>query len=231
MDNRNHHKNQKGIWAVIPVKRFDQAKKRLSPLLNADERRQLSRVMLGDVLSAVSQSRHLSGIVVVTCNREAMEMAHAHGAEVLAEDASHGLCEAVASAGQYLKSRGCAGMISIPGDVPLVSSDDIDHVILSHGTAPAVTLVPAWDGGGTNVLVCTPADVIELHFGENSSSAHKAAADKAGLSPKAMSSPSLELDLDTPNDLYAFLERGSHTNTARYLNSIIQAPELKRGLG
>ncbi|MBT4891276.1 MAG: 2-phospho-L-lactate guanylyltransferase [Rhodospirillales bacterium] len=215
-----HSVSQQGIWAVVPVKSFDQAKKRMSSVLSADERRQLSRAMLGDVLEATSQASSLSGVLVVTCEIEAMELAKAFGASVLSETTSSGLCEAVSNAGQHLNAQGLSGMISIPGDVPLVCADEIDRVIHNHGTAPAVTLVSAWDGGGTNALVSTPADAISLHFGENSFRAHKDAAIKAGLEPTVISSPGLELDLDTPDDLVAFLERNSNTRTAKYFEEI-----------
>ncbi|MBC8240649.1 MAG: 2-phospho-L-lactate guanylyltransferase [Alphaproteobacteria bacterium] len=216
----NRTKLAQGIWAVVPVKQFDQAKKRLSPVLNADERRRLSRVMLADVLDALSKVSGIDGVLVVTCEPDAMELARTFGAEVLQEMTSCGLCEAVAMAGRYLDSRGCAGMISIPGDVPLLNVEEIERIILSHGAAPAVTVIPAWDGGGTNALLCTPADVISLHFGENSFSAHKDAVRMAGLEPMVIPSLGLALDLDVADDLPTFLERDAATRTARYLNEI-----------
>ncbi|MBT3556875.1 MAG: 2-phospho-L-lactate guanylyltransferase [Rhodospirillales bacterium] len=209
-----------GIWAVVPVKRFDLAKQRLSPVLNTRERQQLSYAMLGDVLDALSKASNIAGTLVVTCERDAMELAKTFDAEVLSETTSCGLCEAVATAGRYLDARGCAGMISIPGDVPLVCAEEIDRIIFNHGAAPAVTVIPAWDGGGTNALLCTPADVITPQFGENSFSAHKSAAIHMGLAPTVVPSLGLALDLDTPDDLPAFMEWNSDTRTARYLANI-----------
>lgn len=216
----NRNKPPHGIWAVVPVKQFDQAKKRLSSLLSATERRQLSLSMLGDVLDALSKAANIDGILVVTCERDAMELAATFGAEVLSETTSRGLCEAVATAGRYLDARGSAGMICIPGDVPLLSAEEIDRVVLGHGAAPAVTVIPAWDGGGTNALLCTPADVISPQFGNNSFSAHKDAAIQMGLEPTVVPSLGLALDLDTPDDLPAFMERNSATRTAQYLGRI-----------
>lgn len=236
----NQGNSRHGIWAVVPVKRFDRAKRRLSLVLNSDERRRLSLAMLDDVLDAVSNSSRLSGFVVVTCEREAMGLAENYRAEVLSEKSSRGLCQAVATAAEYLDARGCAGMIYIPGDVPLAGAEEIDRVIFNHRPAPAVTLVPDWDGGGTNALLCSPVDAVSPQFGENSFSAHQDATRKAHMEPTVVPAPGLELDLDTPNDLRAFLERGSNTRTARYLEEIRLAErldadrrvrELKRGLG
>ena len=49
------------IWAVIPVKEFDDAKHRLSGLLSPLERRLLAETMLTDMLDAVAGSRYLAG--------------------------------------------------------------------------------------------------------------------------------------------------------------------------
>jgi 2-phospho-L-lactate/phosphoenolpyruvate guanylyltransferase len=43
-----------GAWAVIPVKRFDQAKQRLSQVLDSTGRAALAAAMLGDVLEQLS---------------------------------------------------------------------------------------------------------------------------------------------------------------------------------
>ncbi len=232
----NNSNPQSGIWAVIPVKQFDRAKQRLSPVLDAGERCRLSRVMLEDVLDAVSKASLLDGVLVVTCERGAKELADTFAAGVLIEAASCGLCEAVKTAGCHLVAEGCSGMMVIPGDVPLISAEEIDRVVSNHGMTPAVTLVPAWDGDGTNALLFTPVDVISLHFGENSFFAHKNAALEAGLEPRVLTSLGLALDLDAPGDLATFLARHSTTRTAKYLEEIHvserfetspQTPELK----
>ncbi len=176
--------------------------------------------MLGDVLGAVSRASLIGGVLVVTCERDAMDLAETFGAEVLDEKTSTGLCKTVQAAGRYLDARGCAGMIVVPGDVPLLVTEEIDRVVSNHGAAPALTLVPSRDGRGTNALLSTPTDVISLHFGENSFSAHLDAALKAGLRPQVVPSLGLSLDLDAPHDLLAFLARHSATRTAKYLAEI-----------
>ncbi len=195
-------------------------------MLDADERRQLSHAMLEDVVDAVSKASLLGGVLVVTCERDAMDLAETFGASVLIETTSCGLCEAVKTAGCYLDAEGHSGMMVIPGDVPLISAEEIDRVVSNHGKAPAVTLVPAWDGRGTNALLSTPADVISLHFGENSFFAHKNAALEAGLEPNVITSLGLALDLDVPGDLAALLERHSATRTAKYLEEICVSERL-----
>ncbi|MBT3334424.1 MAG: NTP transferase domain-containing protein, partial [Rhodospirillaceae bacterium] len=154
-----HHS---GFWAIVPVKDFKGAKSRLATVLDAGERQQLSRVMLRDVLGAISAVPQLAGTVMVTHDPEAAEIATAFGARVFYEVENRGPTEAVMMAVRLLVAEGQTGMISIPGDVPLVNTDEISHLLDSHGSAPAVTITPAWDGGGSNAIVCTPPDAIPL---------------------------------------------------------------------
>ena len=63
------------LWVVVPVNNLEDAKQRLASVLSAGERHELCRAMLEDVLSALSQSRGLAGVMLVTRDREARAMA------------------------------------------------------------------------------------------------------------------------------------------------------------
>ena len=54
------------MWAMVPLKGFDQAKKRLASVLTVEERRALMLAMARDVLSALSRSERLTGILIVS---------------------------------------------------------------------------------------------------------------------------------------------------------------------
>jgi len=205
------------IWAVIPVKDFNQAKSRLAAILDADERRQLSRVMLRDVLAAASGATRIAGIIVVTNDPEAADLAAAVEARVLNGTANLGPTEAVSAAARLLSAEGHAGMMSIPGDVPLSTPAEIDLVLDTHDIAPAVSLVPDGDGGGSNAIVCSPPEVISLSFGEGSFSAHLDTAKQHGIEARVVRPPGLGLDVDHPEDLMAFLEVRALTLTGKYL--------------
>ena len=68
------------IWAVIPVKEFDDAKDRLSGLLSPQERRILAETMLTDMLDAVAGSRLLAGVLIVTLDPGATALGEKIGA-------------------------------------------------------------------------------------------------------------------------------------------------------
>jgi 2-phospho-L-lactate guanylyltransferase len=63
-----------------------------------------------------------------------------------------------------------------------------------------VTLIPDQHGRGTNALLLAPPSVIRPAFGEDSRTAHRAAAAAAGARWLELDGP-LALDVDTPADL------------------------------
>ncbi len=207
-----------GVWAVVPAKNFNSAKTRLGGVLQAEERSQLSRAMLQDVLSALLSSNRLAGAVVVTADSDVANVAIAAGARVFRETATHGPATAVTTAAQQLARNGQPGIIGIMADVPLVTSAEIEQLLALHGVSPAVTLVPSSDGVGTNAVVCSPPDIIELSFGGNSLATHLQTAKRHGIQAKIVNLPGLGLDLDQPDDLRIFIKRRSVTRTARYLS-------------
>jgi len=206
-----------GIWAVVPVKRFKEAKTRLDSILTNDERECLSRAMLTDVLTTLSQTPSIAGVLVVTRDPEAKMMAESTGARVLEESAEWGHNVSVMKAARLLQETGCNGLFCIPGDVPLVTVDDIEHAVNTHGDGDAVTLIPSLDGKGSNGIVCSPPDVIPFCYGENSFLVHLATAQVHGIGPKVLKLSGLGLDIDSADDLTAFIQKDSDTLTAQYL--------------
>src|SRR5262247_3439387 len=111
-------------YAIIPAKNFSGAKQRLATFLQPHERRLLARAMLSDTLTACSQARGLDGIGVVTCDRQVAEVAEALGAEVLWEPQAGGQSQAVTFAVQTCMQRGTTTLLTIPGDVLLITAAD-----------------------------------------------------------------------------------------------------------
>lgn len=206
-----------GIWAVVPVKSFDLAKQRLRGLLPPAARRELARAMLEDVLDGLARVDSLSGTVVVTADPEAARLARAYGGEVFGEEPGGGLTAAVMGAAKWLAGEGCETMLALPGDVPGVSPGEVGLLLARHVAGPGFTVVPACDGRGTNAVVMTPPNAVQLAYGENSFPRHLLAARAVGIEPVVVALPGIALDLDAPSDVAAFLRRPSQTRTWREL--------------
>lgn len=210
-----------GLIAVMPVKDFESAKQRLAPALHPDERRCLFAAMVEDVLATLSASPGLAGVLMVTRSKQAIALAERYGARVLIERANAGHTEASSFGARTLATEGALGMVQIPGDLPAITPDDIQAVLDAHPEAPAVTIAPSRDELGSNAVACSPPDLLPLRFGDDSFFPHMARAKALGIEPVIVERDGLGLDIDTPEDLKAFLSRAASgdraTRTYRYL--------------
>ncbi len=209
--------DRSSLWAVVPVKNLQHAKQRLTSVLSAGERHGLFRAMLEDVLSALSECRGLAGVVLVTRDSEAKALAARYGARVLEEEENRGHTAASGFGVRTLAAEGVPGMVQLPADIPLVTPEDIDALLRAHGSAPAVTLAPSRDERGSNAVACSPPEVLPLRFGDDSYFPHLQRARALGIEPGVVHRPGLALDVDTPDDLLAFLATPSRTRAYDYL--------------
>ena len=208
-----------GVWAVVPVKELAGAKQRLSPCLSPDERQALATVMLEDVLDAVSAVPELAGVLVITVDPAATSLAARYGARIVTEAAREGHTGAVTAGARLLVREGEAGMMTMPGDIPALTSAEIAATLAAHRAAPAFTIVPAHDDLGSNTILCSPPDAVPLRFGEDSFYPHLDAARNRGIDPLVVRQPGIGMDIDHPADLVAFLKMSppARTRTRAFL--------------
>ena len=203
------------MWVVVPVKRFVNAKTRLASLMSESERESLAQVMLNDVLLAISSSLLVSGVLIVSNEVRARYAVERLGGLFLEEEA--GLSASVEQAGKWLVKHGQRGMLIIPGDVPLVSSSEIDEIIKSHRGDKALTIAPDAAKDGTNALCVSPIQLIKFSFGKASFAKHIASAEQLNLAPTVVNLSGLALDIDNPLDLQILLSFDNETETLAYL--------------
>ena len=204
-------------WAILPVKSVESAKQRLSDALSGPERQQLFHEMLTDVLAAIADSKRLAGLAMVTRDPEIIKLGNQVGARIFKVDIDSGQSAAVSFAARSLAREGIENTISIPGDVPLVTGTEIDAVCRSIEVAPSVTIVPNFDGTGTNSLACSPPDVIPYEFGSNSFARHSDSANSAEIAFNVLNLPGLGLDIDDRDDLINLLQRDAATKAQDFL--------------
>ena len=207
------------IWAVVPFKGFERSKQRLSPAFSARERSTLAGLMLEDVLDALQRVAELDGIVLVTRDEAAAEIARERQIEVFVERETSDHSQAVLEAAHALAGRSVAGILALPADIPGVEPSEIACFVASHRAAGnSVTIAPSLDRRGSNAIAMTPAGVLPLQYGEDSFERHVSSAARLGLSLSVLDMPGLALDIDTPEDCALFLSRAcSDTRTRRFL--------------
>ena len=205
------------VWAVVPVKERDRAKERLAPLLPPRLRQYLALAMLEDVLGAAAATPGLAGIVVVTVDPAAGRLARRFGARLVVDGARDGHTGAVAAAARLLRAEGRAGMLTLPGDIPLATAAEIGSLLSAHRPAPSFTIAPSHDEGGSNAVLVSPPDAVPLRFGVDSFFPHLRAAAARGIRPTVLRLPGIALDIDNPQDLAAFARRPSATRSRALL--------------
>lgn len=205
------------MWAVVPVKGFDDPKRRLAGVLSPGERAGLTRAMMLDVLAALRAAHGLTGILVISGDDRVRALAREHGAARERETLPSDYNAAVRQAAKRLIAEGAQGLLHLPGDVPFITSREVETVLAAHRAAPAVTLVPARDGDGTNCLALSPPGLLDPAFGIGSFARHRAAALAAGIEPAVLELPGIGLDIDTPGDLVLSCQRAGAEETTRFL--------------
>jgi 2-phospho-L-lactate guanylyltransferase len=203
------------IVAVVPVKDASQAKQRLAGAFSRAQRRRLAHAMLEDVLSALAATRALASMLVVTVDRGAAGIAARYGAQVTREQADDGHTAAVAAAAARLAALG-RDMLTVPADIPLVQSEDIERLLAVREEAleragRGFIIVPARDECGSNAVICSPADAVPLRFGDNSFFPHLAQAKACGIEPVVLRLPRIALDIDAPDDVALLLADRART--------------------
>jgi 2-phospho-L-lactate guanylyltransferase len=205
------------IWAVVPVKDTATAKQRLAPALTQAQRQALALAMLEDVLAALAEAPGLARRLLVTIDPEANRLAARYGFDCIADGAEDGHTGAVTAAARRLAAEGVGAMLTLPGDIPLVTPDEIGHLIAARKPAPSFTIAPSHDEKGSNAVLLSPPDAVPLRFGDDSFFPHLAAAEARGIAPSVVHLPGIALDIDNPADLLHFAGLGSRTRAGLWL--------------
>jgi 2-phospho-L-lactate guanylyltransferase len=188
--------------AIVPVKRFAGAKRRLAGGIDDERREALVAAMLEDTLAAIAGARAIDRTIVVTGDPAAQEIVAASDAEVLPDPADEGHVVAALAGIARAEADGVDCVALLPGDCPLLEPKELDRLLTGIPTS-FVAVVPDRHGTGTNALVLSPPDAIRPAFGEGSCARHVSAAREAGVPFAVEELPSLALDLDTPADVVA----------------------------
>jgi 2-phospho-L-lactate guanylyltransferase len=200
---------------LVPVKDLRGAKQRLAPVLSQEQRTALARAMLKDVFDALARVPNRVTIAIVTGDDFAISLASRHGFDVILDTENPGETGAIEMATIEAEKRGADFTLVIPGDVPLVTAQEM-ALILNAAPCAGSVLVRAADGRGTNAILRRPAALFPCRFGNDSFLPHHAAA-RATAKPCIVLDglPGIALDVDCPEDLAQLLEGEPRTRTQR----------------
>src|SRR5262245_59876419 len=172
-NNEHHRQVMKSV--LLPVKDFRNAKQRLAPALDSTTRKGLARAMLGDVLDALSRTRAVEQVVVVSACDEVIRMAKSFGFEIIIEKSVDGHSAAVNRTVEMMAPT-CSRILAVAGDLPCLLPSEVDFVL--EAVSEPITFIPSRDWTGTNGVVFMPPARILMEYGSFSFRRHvsKAAA-------------------------------------------------------
>lgn len=189
------------VHVVVAVKGMAHGKHRLGSVLSAEDRRRLVLAMLEDVLSTLRATRGVRDISVLTHDRSLLSNGLRH-----IDDDGRGLNAAITHAASVVSRSGVQSMLILPADLPFVTPDDIE-VLLLAGESHVAVLAPDAQGSGTNALLLSPPTLVRPRFGQDSCAAHAAAIRAMGASLQIIERPGLACDIDLPTDLAALANK------------------------
>jgi 2-phospho-L-lactate guanylyltransferase len=174
--------------------------------------------MLADVIDVCSQARgRVTGTLAVVDEPAARSVAVRGGAIAIADPGTGDMNAAVTAGLQAAHTYGAGTVLVVPGDVPLITSADLEALLDAAGSAPRAVVVGASrDGQGTNALLLRPPDVIPPGFGPPSVGRHVQAGVAVGAHTVVRAGLGLALDVDTSEDLATLQasRAGPHTTAA-----------------
>jgi 2-phospho-L-lactate/phosphoenolpyruvate guanylyltransferase len=184
------------VTILIPVKRLDDAKRRLAPALTPEERRSLMTEMVAHV-AAVALDAGLGPVALASSDPSVEQLAGTLGIGVVSDGGlpwNEGLVHA-----RSLLDPPPGVVLYLAGDLPLVTADEVRRLVAS--AEPGTVVVGRARDGGTNALAVNPAEALSPCFGPpHSSDVHVSAAGRAGLRAIVVDLPGVALDVDTPDD-------------------------------
>jgi 2-phospho-L-lactate guanylyltransferase len=187
------------IDVLVPMKPLSSAKSRLSPAVPDGRRQAAALFMLGRVLEAASSLVGTEHCQVIGGDQTVRQITGDTGCR-WARDQGYDLNSSL-----WLAMEGCFqaeadAVIFLPGDLPLVTSDDVAAVIAASLGLMIPAGVAALGGGGTNALLMPSALAFRPALGHSSFVRHQALAQALGTTLVSVEAAGLVFDVDTPED-------------------------------
>jgi 2-phospho-L-lactate guanylyltransferase len=204
---------QRGVgWGiVVPVKRLDIAKSRLSSY-GDEHRRELALAFAADVVLAALM---VAEVLVVTDDHLAAEVLGGLGARIAPDDPDAGLNPALEHGADLLREDSPdLAVATVSADLPSLLAPDLSAVlgrVPLQGRGFVVDLA----GTGTTLLAAAPGVGLAPSYGPSSRDRHLASGAVELIAPD-----SVRRDVDTPEDLEHAVALGVGPHTLKALQAI-----------
>ena len=187
------------LRVIVPMKSLDQAKSRLWANVPKLECQSVTMLMLDIVLRASVAALGPTAVRVVGGDVLIQRLVMEAGA-AWSEDTGGGLNSSVSAAMQSAYSDGCAAALFMPGDLPMLESNDIAAIAIASKKNTQPVGVRANPDGGTNAMLIPATCAFGPRLGEDSFAKHAEAALQVGSTLVALDLPRVAFDMDSFED-------------------------------
>jgi len=185
--------------AIVPVKTFSRAKKRLN--LSPEITEIICKLMLEEVLSTISKSNLIEKTALVTKDEAAFAIGKRFGCIEIIDEKELGVNNAVSLADGYFLNDGFDASFVFPQDIPIMQPDDIQTLFNFKNSQKCALVVPSRKFDGTNALFRTPVNLMKTHYDEDSYKIHFSTAQEIAASSALVLIRRIMLDVDEVSDL------------------------------
>ena len=187
------------IEAVVALKTLSQSKRRLSAVLNDEQRSDLVEAMAQDVLSCLMRHPEIDAVHVV-CGEGWMRDIFPEGPLIVWQESESHERGLIAAHEMVAARTGAERLLFIHADLPFLGQEDISAVIAASLDHHAV-FSPDFTETGTNAVLRWRDQSVPLCFGEDSFARHQQAAKVAGTLWRVLRASGVARDVDEPEDL------------------------------
>jgi 2-phospho-L-lactate guanylyltransferase len=198
----------KDLITIIPVSNLNESKTRLSPFLTKEERVELLKVMIKDIVQIIRDE--VEEIILVSNDENVKDYAKELNVSFILEKEhkedrlNNALSDAIQEVKMYFDDK---DILILPSDIPLIKKE---HIITVKQMDKDLIISPS-KGGGTNLLCLNSDYDFKTCFGDMSFFKHLNTANNLNMSINLIESFYISIDMNTPEDLGELILHGTGT--------------------
>lgn len=198
---------------VVPFKGAGY-KSRLSPIMDAKERRGLALLLLADLLKTIGRAGLGKQCYVVSSDPSARQAARTAEVSFISEPRARGVNSAVRLAARKLPRR--ERFMVVPSDLAMLSVPEL-RCALEEGNEFPLVIAPSSSFNGTNLLLFPRRMAASLSYDNNSFWNHLGAAARLRLRTAVITKKGFVFDLDTPAEADQLAASRTNSRAAKFL--------------
>ena len=202
------------LLIIIPIKKLENVKSRLSEMLTLEDRITLTNFLLNELINKLINIKINNKfikieIAIVTQNKIIESFANRNKIKIINDFGTNSLSGSIKHASEWALENQFKSLCIILGDLANPEIRDIVQFINPPFLANEMRICPSYDYG-TNALFVSPPNAIKFSYGRKSFYKHYISAIKSKLKISILPMKSIRNDIDNSKNLTEFLSKEKH---------------------